>query len=142
MLFMTNKKTPTVVDRRFRGTISTTMANTIPNHISAANRVKVKDRMTVVPIVATTALWEFTEKVGDPQRDHGPEGIKVQRAKGERCRDYLTDGQAGHARADSHFRHELVADYPADHHADAADNDRDGEEPPAEVVIREVIPVV
>lgn len=38
MLFMTNKKTPTVVDRKFRGTISTTMANSIPNHISATSK--------------------------------------------------------------------------------------------------------
>lgn len=35
MLFMTNKKTPTVVERTDRGTISTIMAKTMPNHISA-----------------------------------------------------------------------------------------------------------
>jgi len=44
MLFMTNRKTPTVVDRSFRGTISTTTANTIPNHISAANKTIVEFR--------------------------------------------------------------------------------------------------
>ena len=35
MLFITNRKTPTVVDRTDSGTISTRIANTIPNHISA-----------------------------------------------------------------------------------------------------------
>jgi hypothetical protein len=35
MLFITNRKTPTVVDRTDSGTISTRMANTMPNHISA-----------------------------------------------------------------------------------------------------------
>lgn len=35
ILFITNKNTPTVVERTCRGTISTKMANRIPNHISA-----------------------------------------------------------------------------------------------------------
>ena len=35
ILFITNRKTPTVVDLKCRGTISTKMANSIPNHISA-----------------------------------------------------------------------------------------------------------
>ena len=42
MLFMTNRKTPTVVERTDNGTISTRIAKRMPNHISAA--VKGKER--------------------------------------------------------------------------------------------------
>jgi hypothetical protein len=38
MLFITNRKTPTVVDLTDRGTISTRIANTMPNHISAKSK--------------------------------------------------------------------------------------------------------
>ena len=40
MLFMTNRKTPTVVERTDSGTISTRIAKTMPNHISAAVKEK------------------------------------------------------------------------------------------------------
>ena len=40
MLFITNKKAPMVVDLKCRGTISTTTAKTIPNHISAAKEMR------------------------------------------------------------------------------------------------------
>jgi hypothetical protein len=46
MLFMTNRKTPTVVERTDSGTISTRIAKRMPNHISAA--VKEKDRRVTV----------------------------------------------------------------------------------------------
>jgi hypothetical protein len=36
ILFITNRKTPIVVDLTDKGTISTRIANKMPNHISAA----------------------------------------------------------------------------------------------------------
>ena len=42
MLFMTNRKTPTVVERTDSGTISTRIAKRMPNHISAAVKEKVR----------------------------------------------------------------------------------------------------
>ncbi len=38
ILFITNKNTPTVVDLTDKGTISTRIANRMPNHISAENK--------------------------------------------------------------------------------------------------------
>jgi len=54
---------------------------------------------------------------------------------------YLTDGQHGHSGSQSVFFHDTVRSDSADHHADAADQEGDHEQRPAEIVTREDVAV-
>lgn len=73
----------------------------------------------------------LTEEIRNTKGDHRPEGIEIHRAKCEGCCYYLTDGQTGHSRSDSHFRYKFIANYPTDHDTDAANHNRHSEQPPA-----------
>lgn len=69
MLFMTNKNTPKVVERTAKGTISTKIANKIPNHISAKKYEQARETMAptgskyTLPNASGVAInWRLNEK--------------------------------------------------------------------------------
>lgn len=82
-----------------------------------------------------------TEEVRDAEGDHSANGCKVNGAEGERSGDELADDEDGDTRPDAHLRDELVADNAAHDNPNAADPDRHGEQPPAEIVVGEVRPI-
>lgn len=84
----------------------------------------------------------FTEEVGYSKGYHSPDRLEVNGSKCKGSREYLADAQASDPRPYSKFRDEFVAHDASHDHSDAAYDDSNREQPPAQVVVGEVLSVV
>lgn len=98
--------------------------------------------MPIVTIEREEGARIFTEEVAQAKRNHSPEWLKVHGTKGARRCNQLRNAQHGHTRSNAHFGDNFVGHNAADHHTDAANENRDHKQPPAQVHVREVAVVV